>query len=215
MFKHQFLGIFSVTVSTASLVTLSSFANSAKAATLNKVTDWQFFGGGSYSDNSINLSTLGLDENASEIANFLGISNEDLENLAPFRAVGGSAAKTTLNVKGGDTLNFDWFFDDRDQFPFNDFSFWTINNTATLLTDILHVRILGFPRNGSESYTFATGGTYTLGFGIVDSLDEAGDSGLTVSNITITSVTSVPEPTTILGFLGIATVLAVTKKRNS
>lgn len=212
MFKSQFLSLSCLTASTVSLVALSSFANPVNAATINKITDWQIFEDGSSSENSINLSTPGLEQNASSIANFLGISNADLENLAIYNAVGGSAAKTSINVEAGDVLNFDWFFRAGDPFPFNDFSFWTLNNTANFLVDILHIQIFGSPTSGSVSYTFDTSGTYTLGFGVLDSFDEWGDSSLIVNNVTTTSV---PEPATVLGVLGVGSLLAATKKRNS
>lgn len=209
MSKQQVLNGSYLAVGTFGLVALSCFASPANAGTINNVTNWQVFGSGSSSGNSVNLSTSNYDYNAGDIASFLGISPTQLEDVAAYTATGGSAAKAMINAKAGDILNFDWFFQAGDYLPFNDFSFWTISNTANLLADIVGVGNYG-STSGSQSYTFGTTGTYTLGFGVLDSTDTALDSYVSVSNVTTTSV---PEPATVAGLLAVGTLLATTKKR--
>ena len=44
------------------------------------------------------------------------------------------------------------------------------------------------------TYTFTTGGTFTLGFGVFNATDEIVDSGLFLDNVVLQSAPVIPEP---------------------
>jgi hypothetical protein len=143
-----------------------------------------------------------------ELAEFLNVNPNDLLNLG--NVIEGSAIKTTFTVKAGDVVKFDWNFlaDDSQQEMNNDFAFVTL--ALTKLADTFSIFVNSPTPFSNEtgfktfSYQFETAGTYTLGIGVVDVGDPAGDSGLLVDNLTITAgdSTTVPEPASVLGLLG-------------
>ncbi len=143
-----------------------------------------------------------------ELAEFLNVNPNDLLNLG--NVIEGSAIKTTFTVKAGDVVKFDWNFlaDDSQQEMTNDFAFVTL--ALTKLADTFSIFVNSPTPFSNEtgfktfSYQFETAGTYTLGIGVVDVGDPAGDSGLLVDNLTITAgdSTTVPEPASVLGLLG-------------
>jgi hypothetical protein len=140
----------------------------------------------------------------SDLETFLGLNSGDLTNL---NVVEGSAIKQDITVNAGDVLVFSWNFL-TDQNPpdstYNDFAFFTLSTTSTTLADTFSPLMTSFSRLSYEyqtgyqpySYTFATGGTYTLGFGVVDVGDDTVNSALLVDRI---STQAIPEPLTILG----------------
>jgi hypothetical protein len=148
------------------------------------------------------------DFSGSQLETFLGLSAGELTNWG---ATEGSAIKQEITVNAGDVLTFSWNFltDDPLNEQYNDFGFFSITGSSTRLGDTYSPTSLSFSRLAQEtgyqpfSYTFASAGTYTLGFGVVDvDRDGGGDtsvnSALLVDNV---NVESVPEPFTILGTL--------------
>lgn len=137
----------------------------------------------------------------------------------------GSAIRTsaTISVNAGDILSFDYNFltDENSALPIggNDLAFFSIDNVLTqivLFNDVessLVASATSFSREtGFQTLTsapFSSAGNITLGFGVVDGGDFAGDSGLLVDNIQVLPA-AVPEPSTIIGTLfalGIGAIL--------
>jgi hypothetical protein len=152
--------------------------------------------------------------NANDLESFLDLSGNQLSNLS---VVEGSAIKQTITANAGDVLSFYWNFltdEDANNTDYNDFAFFTLNNTLYSLADIKS----SFPVNPSFSHlkketgyqtytiTISVTGNYILGFGVVD-VDKTGggdntiNSALLVDNIKLTNIAKVPEPDTLFGLL--------------
>lgn len=204
-------------LSTSSLVVTSP----SHAITLNP-SSWNSFGDVITSSNQVSL-TNAFSEGFDDTENFNLSSNDplsgtDLEfelGLPEFSdptnfvdATEGSAIKTTVTVKTGDVLSFNWNFLTNDS-SFNpegvgDYAFLQVNDTLVTLGDTnssLGLSSTNFNQEtGSQnfSYTFSADGAYSLGLGIVDVIDTSNSSALVVDNI---QVKTVPEPSTIFGLI--------------
>lgn len=120
------------------------------------------------------------------IETFLGLAAGKLDTLTANNATDGSAIKTTAFLSAGQTLSFDYRFDSTDYLPYNDFGFLTIAPSfATKLADIQSVGDYG--DSGWQTYTYVapTSGTYTIGFGVVDTNDSGVASLLFLDNLRI------------------------------
>lgn len=120
------------------------------------------------------------------IETFLGLAAGKLDTLTANNATDGSAIKTTAFLSAGQTLSFDYRFDSTDYLPYNDFAFFTIAPTfATKLADIQSVGDYG--DSGWQTYTYVapTSGTYTIGFGVVDTNDSGVASLLYLDDLRI------------------------------
>ncbi|MDE5124000.1 MAG: PEP-CTERM sorting domain-containing protein [Trichodesmium sp. St19_bin1] len=204
-------------LSTSSLVVTSP----SHAITLNP-SSWNSFGDVITSSNQVSL-TNAFSDGFDDTENFNLSSNDplsgtDLEfelGLPEFSdptnfvdATEGSAIKTTVTVKTGDVLSFNWNFLTNDS-SFNpegvgDYAFLQVNDTLVTLGDTnssLGLSSTNFiQETGSQnfSYTFSADGAYSLGLGIVDVIDTSNSSALVVDNI---QVKTVPEPSTIFGLI--------------
>ena len=167
---------------------------------------------------------------ANDLESFLGLSGNELSNLS---VVEGSAIKQTITANAGDVFSFSWNFltdEDATNVDYNDFAFFTLNNTLYRLADIKS----SFPVNpsfshlkketGYQTYTIpiSVTGNYILGFGVVD-VDKTGggdntiNSALLVDNIKLTNnseVAKVPEPDTLLGLLLTMGLASKCKRQN-
>ena len=165
--------------------------------------------------------------NANDLESFLDLSGNELSNLS---VVEGSAIKQTITANAGDIFSFYWNFltdEDATNVDYNDFAFFTLNNTLYSLADTQS----SFPVNPSFSHltketgyqpytiTISVTGNYILGFGVVD-VDKtgggnaAGNSALLVDNIKLTNIAKVPEPDTLFGLL-LTLGLAIKCKRQN
>ncbi|MDE5082377.1 MAG: PEP-CTERM sorting domain-containing protein [Trichodesmium sp. St18_bin1] len=204
-------------MSTSSLVVTSP----SHAITLNP-SSWNSFGDVITSSNQVSL-TNAFSDGFDDTENFNLSSNDplsgtDLEfelGLPEFSdptnfvdATEGSAIKTTVTVKTGDVLSFNWNFLTNDS-SFNpegvgDYAFLQVNDTLVTLGDTnssLGLSSTNFiQETGSQnfSYTFSADGAYSLGLGIVDVIDTSNSSALVVDNL---QVKTVPEPSTIFGLI--------------
>jgi plastocyanin len=143
----------------------------------------------------------------SDIESFLDLGVGQLDAIADSLNTGdnvieGSAMMQTITVNAGDVLQFEWNML-TDEFTaqevFNDFSFVSIVDSMTDVSVLADVFNGSFQSSNTMfanetgfstfSYTFATAGTYTVGFGVVDVGTEDYASGLIVDNIRI-----VPAP---------------------
>lgn len=178
-------------------------------------TGWQTIGNTSINNRQAFLSTSGSTfENSTAadttIETFLGLATGSLDNFGNGNATAGSAIKQTLIAKAGDILTFDWQFGSVDYLPYNDFSFFSISSEVSKLADVslLKGASSGFAQTPLQtfSYKFQNSGTYTLGFGVVDVIDQAFDSQLSIDNV---EVTSVPETNSAFGLLTFGVLSAV------
>ncbi|AFY54223.1 hypothetical protein Riv7116_1674 [Rivularia sp. PCC 7116] len=129
----------------------------------------------------------------------------------------GSAIKQTINVKTGDVLTFEWNFGTNEtslaadpwRGSFIDYTFFSINGQLTKVADINSANTdspsIFDKETGTQIYqhTFNNTGTYTVAFGLVDIDDYNVTSALSIKNINLERIQSVPEPVsqpiTILG----------------
>jgi hypothetical protein len=132
----------------------------------------------------------------------LGVSGPAIAGLGAGSPTNGSGMSQVFTVTAGDMLSFDWNFltDELDEAAtFNDFGFFTISGTAYLLASRNSSTFntvsppAGFDGQTdwqSQSYTFASAGTYTLEFGVFNVGDSGHNSVLLLDAIMI----PVPEP---------------------
>lgn len=195
--------------STGVAVTLAISTLSAQAATITNgdfqvgFNGWETTGTTNAFDGKAILAS-GSETTDSSLESFLGLANGSLDGLGNGNATFGSAIKQLIKVKAGDVLTFDWKFNTGDFLPFNDFSFFSISSAVFELADINLVGDNGTTASETFSYKFQNAGSYTLGFGVVNTLDGLVSSTLSVDNATINSTTSVPEPASVLGLLAVS-----------
>lgn len=138
---------------------------------------------------------------------FLGLTPGSLQNTN-----GGSAISQTFTTNTASVLTFDFNFLTNETAPpvFDDFSFFSLNNSVTTLagrasatspsntnTPIFEAES-GFQ---TRSLLIPSAGTFNLGFGVVDVTDGIVDSGLLVENVQLQAI---PEPSSIFGLLTFA-----------
>jgi subtilisin family serine protease len=136
------------------------------------------------------------------LESFLGLTPGSLDSLGNGNATEGSALKRTITVSAGDQLTFDWNFLTNEGTPssFNDFAFISIGttdsstlastNSSFVPSSTIFPSETGF---GTFSHTFTTGGTYTLGLGVLDVADTVADSGLLIDNVSVNVSTHTVE----------------------
>ncbi|RUT00222.1 hypothetical protein DSM106972_076700 [Dulcicalothrix desertica PCC 7102] len=208
LFKAAYVG---TSASGVALITLAGVSGAQAAVvngnfSTNNFTGWQTIGNASVVNQKAEINAGG-NTNKFDLEGFLGLASGALNtiNTAP---TFGSAIKQTISVAAGDTLKFDWLFDADDYLPYNDFSFYSISSAANLLADVALVGNYG-QTSDQTTYTFANAGTYTIGFGVMNSLDNA----LSGTRLTVDNVEAVPEPLTILGTLAAGSIGAAMRRK--
>ncbi len=155
---------------------------------------------------------------AATIAAFLGVPQATLDGLAGGTGAAneGSTIQQTLTVAAGDTLSFDWNFLTRAATPSstsNDFAFVTIvSGSAVLLADTFFptfvpsqsLHFLEETGYQTFSYTFASSGSVTIGFGLMDKANTAVNSALLVDSVQLTPGTPANLPPTCSADLSLA-----------
>lgn len=148
-------------------------------------------GGAPEGSHYAHLSASGVGK--TELETFLGLTAGTLDAVAPnHQATNGSAIEQTVTVSAGATLHFKYDFKANDYLPYNDFSFFSVSDSATLLSSVSLVGNYGTTGWKDYSYTFATGGTYTVGFGVMNAIDQGYNSELSVDDVH--TITTVPVP---------------------
>jgi hypothetical protein len=217
---------------TSGLIGIASVlsANPAQAAVVNGdfsngFNGWSTTGLTFTANQRAQLTTAGvlLTKPQTELESFLGLPGGTLDNVGNGDARRGSAIKQEITAKAGDVLTFSWNFLTNENTPStrsNDFSFFTINGMFSELADTTasfsqpSFPVSLFFRNQtgfqSISYQFATAGTYTLGFGVVDVGDALVASALQIDDV---QVNSIPTPALLPGLVGLG--LGVLRKRKA
>jgi hypothetical protein len=161
---------------------------------------------------------------APAVAASLGVPGAAIHALGAGTPVNGTGLSQDVTVSAGDTLSFDWNFltDELSEDPiFNDFGFFTISGLAFLLAshDGSTYDTVSPPAGyegqtgwATQSYTFPSAGTYTIGFGVFNVGDAGHDSALLLDSIVIPT----PEPSSlVLLALGLSCVLLGRSRRFS
>lgn len=129
---------------------------------------------------------FGAGASAGQIESFLGLNQGKLSAMGNGTATNGSALKTTLNVKAGDVVHFDWAFIATDYLPFNDFSVAVTGNGQVLeLADIQGVGNYGTTGWKSFDYTATADMVLTVGVAVSNVLDSGLSPQLLIDNLTI------------------------------
>jgi len=110
----------------------------------------------------------------------------------------GAAMKFTVNVDAGETVTFNWSFndaegyDESDDAEYKDFSFVVVDGqTIELLADTSEA---GYVNSGVFTHTFTTAGSHEITFGVMNDDDEIVDSSLQITYVgggTVVESTSV------------------------
>ncbi|GIK99904.1 MAG: hypothetical protein BroJett029_41130 [Alphaproteobacteria bacterium] len=135
-----------------------------------------------------------------EIEAFFGLAPNTLRDFQPGeQATDGGAMRTEVTVQAGDTLTFSFNFLDAEsagQNYYMDFASVVIGDQVFELADVLTAAKSG--PNGpflsydeqtgylTFNYVFPAGGTYQLGFAVMNDEDGDNDSGLLIDNVVIT-----------------------------
>jgi len=139
----------------------------------------------------------------------------------------GSAIKTEITVHSAGTVTFDWNFltyeSQAAALPLpagsgaNDFAFFSVGPDIFLLEEAMSELAVSATSYSRESgfqtfrHTFDNPGTYTLGFGVCNAIDDIVRSGLLVDNVTYTPV---PVPgAALLAGIGVGLVTWLRRKR--
>ncbi|MGF1630383.1 MAG: type I secretion C-terminal target domain-containing protein [Kiloniellaceae bacterium] len=137
----------------------------------------------------------GADDSAIEA--FFGLPAGTFDNLPGIDdATDGSAIKTTLTVLAGDQVTFHFNFLDLEQYDgndgYNDFAYVVFGGEVIKLADVLSTDsapiLTGIGNVAQTGYneitvTFAAGGDFVFGFGVMNEDDTSVDSGLLIDNV--------------------------------
>jgi hypothetical protein len=140
-------------------------------------------------------------------------------------AVEGSAIKTSLVVNSGDVLSFNSNFLTNETSPLidpmigplDDAGFYLVNGSLTTLGSPSNATLPSSSFNSetgltNTQITFPTAGNYDVAFGVIDREDYVITSGLSVSDVILTSdSTSIPEAGTVKALLSFTSLLLVSR----
>ncbi|MEO3434820.1 Calx-beta domain-containing protein [Inquilinus sp. CAU 1745] len=151
-----------------------------------------------HGDNAILLETNNDATGENNVADFLGLTNQALDNLSDDGANEGSALRLERTMSAGDVLTFRWNFATDEDTPsgFNDFAFFSVVGPDGTSLDKLADTHSGFTdydgtsfdeQTGWQTYTFTASadGTYVFGIGVMDEDDSKGHSGLFVDDVRV------------------------------
>lgn len=169
-----------------------------------------------------------LNSSGTSISNldaFFGLSADTINAAVVGDAINGAGIKQSFAGLSGDTVTQFWDFVARDSSTFlaNDSAFVVVNGQVTVLASIqdggIEVGSYGHSDWQSFTYTLPADGTYTLGFGVVNTRDRVAPAALFLDNQLVSSVpdpvSSVPEPATYTMLIAGLGLLGFMAKRKS
>jgi VCBS repeat-containing protein len=128
----------------------------------------------------------GTGASAAQIEGFFGLANGALSNLGNGPASVGTAAKTSVNLQAGETVQFDWYFRSSDNMPYNDFAFAIgANGELSELSDVAAVGGQAGTGWHTYSYTADTDIALIVGVGVSNIQDSTSSSLLYIDNLRI------------------------------
>lgn len=159
---------------------------------------------------------------AQSLDTFFGLQAGALE-AAVFDVTNGAGIQQTFTGLAGETVTQYWDFVSRDYTGFNDSAFVVVNGAVTVLASIENggIEVGSYGHTGWQSFTYTlpTNGTYTLGFGVVNTKDTILDGALFLDNQpgdTRPIISAIPEPETYaLLIAGLALLGFVAKRKRS
>ena len=205
---------------TTPLLALALAAAAAQAApSTTGLAGWNAFGDVVAAGGAITLTTAFLDGDSDQPFNLSGQSAVDIGTLesaagvAPYAldlspeqyGTEGSLVQQSFAVAAGQTLSFDWSFTTHET-QFEDRAFVVVDGQVFTLA----TRSAPGTALQSFAWTFEHGGTASLAFGVVDTVDYLGVSQLAVQGL---QVSAVPEPQAwALAWAGLAIVGAAARR---
>jgi VCBS repeat-containing protein len=122
-----------------------------------------------------------------QLEKFLGLAAGSLQALTDGASTDGSVTTIKLHLRKGDTVKFDWRFASTDSDPFDDTAFFTADGQVTKLASIADLAGAHDTKWQSHSYVATHDGDYDLGFGILDTIDNARSSFLYLDHLQVIS----------------------------
>ncbi len=195
-----------------------AIANPAEAANFSN-TNWNVIGNSSVV-NPVANTTLTTDTTATPPAQTstfawqnpvkgVGRFGTNPNNSTTDESTSASLIWKTFDAAAGDKLAFNWLFSTQD--TVDDFSFFSVSRNGVAATVNRLASVLGGAvASNPYSYSFNTAGTYTVGIGVANWLDDTGVSTLGLSNI---KYTAIPTPALLPGLVGLG--LGLLRKRKS
>jgi len=141
---------------------------------------WQYTGDTEVETDRVHLEAGAL--SAADLETFLTIPGDTLSG-GTLNGTYGSAMGMTVKGRMGRYLVANWEFQAQDYLPYDDFAFATVVNVDTgdyYFEVLARVSDVGDYGNGSGtfSYKYPATGTYRVGFGVMNAIDNANDSEL-------------------------------------
>lgn len=153
---------------------------------------------------------------------FFGLQAGAIDEAVIGNVTNGAGIQQSFTGLAGETITQYWDFVSRDYTGFNDSAFAVINGAVTVLASIesggTEVGSYGHTGWQSFNYTLPTDGTYTLGFGVVNTEDTILDGALFLDNQPGDArlIAVIPEPETYAMLIaGLALLGFVAKRKNS
>lgn len=128
------------------------------------------------------------DGRCADLEDFLGLQDHTLDTLVDGTIFGdGSAIRTSMALRAGQTLIFDVRFDALQTLPRNDFAAFTVahgdQGDAFVISSIEATGSLGVTPWQTIAYTVGAAGTYTVGFVVINDDTPLGPSRLYVDGL--------------------------------
>ena len=158
---------------------------------------------------------------AQDLDTFFGLQAGAIDGAVVGEVTNGAGIQQSFTGLAGETVTQYWDFVSRDYTGFNDSAFVVVNGAVTVLASIENGGIVvgSYGHTGWQSfnYTLPTNGTYTLGFGVVNTADTILDGALFLDNQPgdTRPISVIPEPETYAMLIAGLALLGFVAKRKS